>query len=82
VNKVSGLLRDKNGVILPSTLQNNGLRNGQSPNRNQREEQKRANSVASGDTIISTASSGAPLKRGNVLSMKQNLQLVGLQLVS
>jgi hypothetical protein len=28
VNKVSGLLRDKNGVILPSTLQNNGQRNG------------------------------------------------------
>jgi hypothetical protein len=26
VNKVSGLLRDKNGVILPSTLQNNGQR--------------------------------------------------------
>ena len=35
INKVSGLLRDKNSVILPSTLQQ---RQGQSPQRNQREE--------------------------------------------
>jgi hypothetical protein len=41
------------------------------------EEQKRANSVASGDTIISTASSNSPLKRKNI-SMKKNLQYNGL----
>jgi len=37
------------------------------------EEQKRANSVASGDTIISTASSNSPMKRkpGMPIQMKK-----------
>jgi len=42
------------------------------------EEQKRANSVASGDTIVSTTSSNSPLKQ-RPLYMKKNLQQMGLQ---
>ena len=64
---LQGPSRDRNGYVLPSSLQNNGGRSYlASPNRgrnNNGEEQKRANSVASGDTIISTASSNSPLKR-------------------
>ena len=66
--------------MLPSTLQNQGRGSYlPSPNRLRGEEQKRANSVASGDTIISTASSNSPLKRKNI-SMKKNLQYNGLQI--
>lgn len=54
--------KDRNGNVLPSAIQN--IRSHlTSPNRNQPEEQKRAASVASGDTIISTASSSSPIKR-------------------
>lgn len=78
LNNQSGPARDRNGYVLPSTLQNQGRGSYlPSPNRMRGEEQKRANSVASGDTIISTASSNSPLKRKNI-SMKKNLQYNGL----
>jgi hypothetical protein len=55
--------RDRNGNLIPPIVlaQGNGRSALPSPNRGP-EEQKRANSVASGDTIISTASSNSPLK--------------------
>lgn len=56
--------RDRNGNIIPPVVlaaNNHGRSALPSPNRGP-EEQKRANSVASGDTIISTASSNSPLK--------------------
>lgn len=79
---LQGPIRDRNGYVLPSSLQNGGRSYLASPNRgrnNNGEEQKRANSVASGDTIISTASSNSPLKR-RPLQMKKNLQSNGLQI--
>jgi len=60
---------------------NNGRSFHPSPSRQQNEENKRANSVASGDTIISTASSNSPLKR-RPLHMKKNFQQVGLHISS
>lgn len=70
--------RDRNGNVLPSALQN--IRSHlTSPNRGQPEEQKRAASVASGDTIISTASSSSPMKR-RPLHVKKNLNAAGLQI--
>ena len=55
----------------------NGRSNIPSPAR-RHEEQKRANSVASGDTIISTASSSSPMKRG---LHRKNMQANGLQIM-
>lgn len=72
---------DRNGNMIPATvLQHNLNKKLPSPGRRQQEEQKRANSVASGDTIISTASSNSPIKRS--LQMKKNLQLNGLAISS
>ena len=73
------LQRDRNGNMLPAALQNQiGRSHMGSPGR-EREEQKRAQSVASGDTIISTASSNSPLKK-RPLHKKNNhgLQINGI----
>ena len=71
---------DRNGNVIPNSVMmhnnNVGQRLPHSPGRRFQEEQKRANSVASGDTIISTASSSSPMKKG--LQMKRNLQINGL----
>lgn len=57
--------RDRNGNVVPPIVLAQAPGHGRSalpsPNRGP-EEQKRATSVASGDTIISTASSNSPLK--------------------
>jgi hypothetical protein len=57
---------DRNGNAVPSTVQNYSKPSravGSPQNRRGFEEGKRANSVASGDTIISTASSSSPIKK-------------------
>ena len=77
--------RDKNGNHIPQSVINNnrGASYIPSPQRANAtrmlgEEQKRANSVASGDTINSTASSSSPMKKR--VHMKNNLQQMGLQI--
>ena len=75
----NNISKDRNGNNVPSAIQNHYRSFHPSPNRHQGEENKRANSVASGETIISTASSSSPLKR-NHLYLKNNLQQVGLMI--